>query len=87
MWWFLYGLIMGGGIVAVLFWVRDESKEVSWYVWLLGVLALLLISLALQHFFASRKEMEYKAAWRGLMVMGIPALVFAVLTSWLLLIS
>jgi hypothetical protein len=87
MWWFLYGLIMGGGIVAVLFWVRDECKDVSWYVWLLGVLALLLISLALQHFFASRKEMEYKAAWRGLMVMGIPALVFAVLTSWLLLIS
>ena len=76
MWWFLYGLVMGAGIVTLIFLVRDGNREVSWYVWLLGAIALLLVSLTLQHFFASRKEMEYKAAWMGIVVMGIPAVIF-----------
>ena len=62
MWSFFYGLFLGVGIMAVIFWVQNQDKEVGWYVWLLGAFALVLVSLTLQHFFASRKEMEYKAA-------------------------
>ena len=87
MWWFLYGLVMGAGIMAVVFWVQVQNRDVGWYAWLLGALALVLISLTLQHFFASRKEMEYRPAWMGIVVMGIPAIILAAITSWLFLIS
>jgi len=85
MWWFLYGLIVGAGGMRLVAWVLEENIMVGWYVWLLGALALLLGALAVQHFFASRRELEPKAAWMGLLVMGIPALILAGVTSWLFL--
>ena len=54
--------------------------------WLLAVLALLLGTLTVQHFFASLRELEPKAARMGLLVMGVPALILAGVTSWLFLV-
>lgn len=87
MWWFLYGLIVGAGVMRLVVWVQDENIAVGWYVWLLGALALFLGTLSAQHFFASHQELEPKAAWLGLLVMGVPALILAGVTSWLLLSS
>jgi len=87
MWWFLYGLIVGAGIMRLVVWVQNANIAVSWYAWLLAGLALLLVTVTAQHFFASYKEMEPKAAWMGLLVMGVPALILAGLTSWLFLSS
>ena len=87
MWWFFYGLIMGAGIMSTVNWVQTGNKHVDWYVWIIGALALLLISLTIQHFFASRKEMEYKAAWMGVLMMGMPGIILAGITLWLLIVS
>ena len=66
-------------------WVIQENVTVGWYVWLIAALALLLGTLTGQHFFASYKEMEPKAAWMGILVMGIPTLILAGIASWLFL--
>jgi hypothetical protein len=87
MWWFLYGLILGAGIMNLVSWAIHENRQVSWYAWLIGSVALLLITMSLQHFYASRKEMEYKAAWMGLLLLGIPALILIGITSWLFIWS
>lgn len=87
MWWFLYGLIVGAGVMRLVVWVQNANIAVGWYVWLLGALALLLGTLSVQHFLASHQELEPKAAWLGILVMGVPALILAGVTSWLFLTS
>ena len=85
MWWFIYGLVLGAGLMRLIVWVQGESISVGWYVWLITALALLLGTLTGQHFFASHKEMEPKAAWMGVLVMGVPAIILAGIASWLFL--
>jgi hypothetical protein len=85
MWWFLYGLVTGAGGMRLIMWVIQENVTVGWYVWLIAALALLLGTLTGQHFFASYKEMEPKAAWMGVLVMGVPTLILAGIASWLFL--
>jgi len=85
MWWFLYGLIMGAGVMYLVAWVQSENKAVGWYTCFIGALALLLGTLTAQHFFAAYKELERKAAWRGVLFMGVPTLILAGVTVWLLL--
>lgn len=76
---FIVGLILGVAILAFVLWVRSRKIKVTWYEWLMGSLALLLILLILQNFFASYAEFEPTAAWMGVLFMGIPALILAVL--------
>lgn len=80
--WFLYGLILGAGGMRLFDWVHEAPVSVGWYVWVLGAVAVLLGTLAVQHFYASRKELEYRAAWVGLLSLGIPAIT-CVLFAWL----
>ncbi len=81
MWRFIYGLILGAGGMAFWNWKQAENLSVAWYVWLLMALALALGTLAVHHFFASREELEPKAAWIGLLLFGLPALL---LSGWVL---
>ena len=85
MWWLLYGLIVGAGVMRMVVWVQDENMLVGWYGWLMAALALILVTLTAQHFFASYRELEPKAAWMGVLVIGVPALILAGVTSWLFL--
>ena len=75
--WFLYGLVLGACIMRVGIWADQGKLVVSWYTWVIGLAAILLGTLAAQHFFASRKELEFKAAWMGLLLLGLPALFLA----------
>ena len=75
--WFLYGLFIGAGGMRLVMWVQKEQVDVAWYAWALGVIALALGALAGQNFFASFKELEPRAAWMGLVFIGIPALILA----------
>ncbi len=72
--WFLYGLVLGAWLMRVGVWVDEGKLIVGWYVWLIGLAAIALGTLAVQHFFASRKELELRAAWVGLLLLGLPAL-------------
>ena len=85
MWWFLYGLFVGAGGMRLVMWVCEESIAVGWYAWPLGAIALALGALAAQNFFASYKEMEPRAAWMGLLFIGVPALIVAGIVTWLFL--
>ncbi len=85
--WFIYGLIVGALGMGLVQWAQDESRHLSWTIWVIGAMAVLLGGLALQHFFASRKELEPKAAWRGVLFMGIPAILLASAAAWLLFSS
>ena len=83
--WFLYGLFIGAGGMRLVMWVQKEQVDVAWYAWALGVIALALGALAGQNFFASFKELEPRAAWMGLVFIGIPALILAGVTTLLFL--
>ena len=81
MWRFIYGVVVGAGGMAFWDWLKSENITVDWYVWPLMLLALALGTLAVHHFFASRAELEPKAAWIGLVIFGVPALL---LSGWMI---
>jgi hypothetical protein len=83
--WFFYGLFIGAGGMRLVMWVQQEQIDVAWYAWALGVIALALGALAGQNFFASFKELEPRAAWMGLIFIGVPALILAGVTTLLFL--
>ena len=81
MWRFIYGVVVGAGGMALWDWVQAENNSVAWYVCPLMLLALALVTLAAHHFFASKAELEPKAAWIGLVIIGVPALL---LSGWVI---
>ncbi|MBW2027454.1 MAG: hypothetical protein JRH06_01915 [Deltaproteobacteria bacterium] len=85
MWWFLYGLLIGAGGMRLLMWDRQGGTEVAWYAWPLGACALALFALAGQNFVASYKEMETRAAWMGLIFIGVPGALIAAAVAILFL--
>jgi len=85
MWWFLYGLVVGAGAMRLIIEVQKGNMSVAWYVWPLGALTLFLGALTVQNFFASYDEMEPRAAWMGVIFMGVPCLILAGMVTWLLL--
>lgn len=87
MWWFLYGLIVGAGVMRLVLWVQARNIAVDWYVWTMGVLVVVLGALTAQNFFASHRELEPRAAWMGVVFMGVPCLILTAVVAWLLLPS
>lgn len=75
MWQVITSLIVGGGIVALALWLRNQSIAVKWHEWLIGVLGLVFLLFALQNFFGSLAELEPSVAWMYMLVMGIPSLI------------
>ena len=81
MWWFLYGLIVGGGAMRVLIWDLEGHVEITWVAWLIAILTLLLATFTIQTFVGSFQEREPRAAWMSLLFMGIPTLILAAITA------
>ena len=82
MWWFIYGVILGAGGMALRDWYVAENITVGWYIWPLMALALALGTMAVHHFFASHAELEPKAARVGLLIFGVPALLLCGVVVW-----
>ena len=80
MWWFLYGLIVGGGLMRLLIWDLEGRMEITWVAWLIAILTLLLATFTIQTFVGSFQEREPRAAWMSLLFMGIPTLILAAIT-------
>jgi len=61
----------------------------GWFVYglIVGAIALGLGAVTVQHFFASHKELEPRAAWMGVLFMGVPTLLLAGVATWFLLNS
>ena len=83
--WFFYGMIVGAAGMKLIDRVRDTPMKVDWYVWVVAACALFLGTLALQHFSASYKELERRAAWVGLASLGVPAIMLAIVAAWFFL--
>ncbi len=85
MMWLIIGLLVGVGGWWLVSWTRKQNVRVTWYEWLLAVLAVLFVLLAIQNFTASFTELEPQAAWILLALFGVPALIFAGIAWFLVL--
>jgi hypothetical protein len=85
MWWFIYGLLVGGFGMRLVTWVQEGRIAIPWYAWVIIIAALALAGLTLQTFFASFKEREPRAARMGLLFMGVPTLVLGGVFTWVVL--
>jgi len=79
--WFIYGLVMGGGITALAL-----NVSLQWYVWLLTVLALVMFTLTIQHYVGSIREQEPIPARRGALALGLPGVALAIAATVLALV-
>ncbi len=72
---FLIGGLLVGGLVWLVLWIRSAGILVKWYEWLIGAIGLLIGIVAVENFFAAFVEFETGAAWKYLLVFGLPALI------------
>lgn len=79
MWWFLFGLVFGACVLALLRWKSARKITMTWYEWVMGIASLILILLVIQNFVGSVAEEETRAAWMGVLFLGIPAVILGVL--------
>lgn len=69
------GLLAGGGVVALVLWLRNRNISFTWYEWLIGILGFLMLVFTFQSFFSSFAENEPGAGWLILLIMGLPSLI------------
>lgn len=81
--WMIVGLIVGVSAYWLVTTLQNRKLRVTWYEWLIGILALGLGLIGLQNFLGSLEELEPQAAWVMLGMFGVPALFFAGLTGYL----
>ena len=81
--WFIFGLIIGAGSLALIFWLLKQKIVVKWYEWLIGVFGVGLLLLMIQNIIGSVREMEPIAAWHFLWMIGLPAVILLTLAWWL----
>lgn len=74
--WLILGLIIGGGLVYIIF---SDKYKVAWYQWVLGATSIVLILLTIQNILGFVRELEPVAITFTLIVMGIPAVILGAL--------
>ncbi len=77
--WLIIGAILGAAGLRLVSWTRAKNLAVGWFVWVLGVLAVLLAVLTLMDYRTLQTEMEPGSAGVILWLLGGPALILAVL--------
>ena len=73
--WFWIALAVGLLVGALIFWLRSRDISLTWYVWLIGAVGLILLLFTIQNYIGSVAEFEDTAANMFLLVMGLPAIV------------
>ncbi|MBF4482083.1 MAG: dehalogenase [Dehalococcoides mccartyi] len=79
--WFIIGLIIGALILGLVWSMKRNNFQLTWYEWLIGIIGLALILFTIQNFFGSLDELESKAASIFLLVVGLPGLILLAV-SW-----
>ncbi|XUX00547.1 MAG: dehalogenase [Dehalogenimonas sp.] len=77
----LIAIFMAGLIVLM----SKHNMRLTWYEWLIGGMGVILVILAIQHFFGAMSELFPYAAWLGLLIIGLPGVIILTLT-WQLVI-
>jgi len=79
--WLIAGLIVGGAILALFFWLRNRGTKVNWYEWLIGIAGVMLLLLAAQNYFGLRAEFEEGMGNWILLAVGLPAIILMALAA------
>lgn len=79
-WYFLFGFISGGSVVSIWTFLKKKAITFCWYEWILSTVAFLFLILMVQTFVASLYEGEVRAAWMSIVFLGVPMLIFIVVT-------
>jgi hypothetical protein len=79
----IIGMVIGAGLMALVFWLARTSIAVRWYEWLLGALGFVLATWAVNDFFGSMAEYNEAAGRTLLWILGIPALILIALAVFL----
>ena len=77
---FVLALIVGGVVVALVFWLRSRDMGLTWYELLIGTVGVLLLLFTIQNYFGTRAEFESTAANLFLLITGLPSLVLLAVT-------
>ena len=83
--WFVFALALGAVLTGLVIWLRHKGISVKWHEWLIGMVGLLLLLAAGQHYFASLAEGYSTAGLLGGLSFAIPALILMAVT-WQLII-
>jgi bacteriorhodopsin len=78
--WFIFGLVLGVGVVCMAMWLRDQRIMVRWYEYFIGGLGLVLLIWTMHDFFASLAEHNEIAALTFLWLLGVPGLILLVVS-------
>ena len=81
--WFIFGLVVGAGLIALIMWLSSRKIVVKWYEWIIGAIGLGLLLYMIQNIIGSVREMETTAAWHFLWMIGLPAIILLALALWL----
>jgi hypothetical protein len=81
--WLIFGIVIGLGAWGFYTWARGRKWNIAWYVWTLGVLAVIALLFAYQNYTASVAELEPEAAGFLLAAFGVPAVLLATIAVFL----
>ncbi|AII58508.1 dehalogenase [Dehalococcoides mccartyi] len=81
---YFIGLAVGTVFALSVYWLIKQNKQITWWQWLIAVLATLALFAAVQHFYGSLAENDTKAAWVGMGIFGIIAVILGVV-DWRLI--
>jgi hypothetical protein len=73
--WFIFGLIVGIGLPALIIWFRHNQIPTRWYDWVIGLGGLALLLFAIQNYYGSQSEFEAMAGNIFLLFLGLPGLI------------
>jgi len=77
--WFMIGILVGALILELLWLMKRNNFNLTWYEWLIGAIGLLMLLFTIQNYFGSLAEVEPKAASMFLLVTGLPSLILLAL--------
>jgi hypothetical protein len=80
---FIIGMVVGAGVMALVFWLSLKEIAVRWYEWIIGALGFMLVVWAVHDFFGSMAEYNEAAGRMLLWIIGVPALILLVLAVFL----
>lgn len=72
------GFIVAVVVLLLVSWLKNKNIKLVWYEWVIGIVGLLLILAAIQHYAGALREGFAKAALLGSLSFGIPAIVLFV---------
>jgi hypothetical protein len=73
--WAIVFFALGAGLIALIYWLRNNNISLKWYDWILGIVGIALVLAAIEHFAGSAQEGYSTAGWMGALFFGLPGLI------------